>query len=111
MSELVEIVAREIGHTFASLVSGNNQPVMSGDPRDRLQPHIRRRFDDACNEATLATLRAIEGAGYKVVGREATGEMTAAMLENVVDQMGVEPSYLWQAAFDAAPTVGGGDNG
>lgn len=105
MSELVEIVAREIGHTFASLVSGNNQPVMSGDPRDRLQPHIRRRFDDACNEATLAALRAIEGAGYKVVGREATEEMLEVLKS--WDSEGY--AGIWDAAFDAAPTVGGGE--
>ena len=111
MSELVEIVAREIGHTFASLVSGNNQPVMSGDPRDRLQPHIRRRFDDACNEATLAALRAIEGAGYKVVGREATEEMVNAIDYAILTGAIDDDQRIWQAAFDAAPTVGGGDNG
>lgn len=32
---------------FAPMVSGNNQPCMSGDPRDRLHSHIRRQFDDA----------------------------------------------------------------
>jgi hypothetical protein len=32
---------------FAPLVSGNSQPCMSGDPRDRLYPHTRRQFDDA----------------------------------------------------------------
>lgn len=31
---------------FASLVSGNNMPCMSGDPRDRLHAHERRRYDD-----------------------------------------------------------------
>mgnify|MGYP006921311973 CR=1 FL=1 len=30
---------------FAPLVSGNNMPSMSGDNRDRLHPHIRRRYD------------------------------------------------------------------
>jgi hypothetical protein len=32
---------------FASLVSRNNQPCMSGDPRDRLNSLDRRAFDDA----------------------------------------------------------------
>lgn len=32
---------------FAPLVSRNNQPCMSGDPRDRLHSHVRRVFDDA----------------------------------------------------------------
>lgn len=38
---------------FAGLISGNNQPCMSGDMRDRINPHTRRRFDDATQ--TLAT--------------------------------------------------------
>ena len=33
--------------SFTALVSGNNMPCMSGDGRDRMHPHIRRRFDDA----------------------------------------------------------------
>lgn len=38
---------------FVPLIVGHNQPCMSGDMRDRLHPHQRRRFDDACK--TLAT--------------------------------------------------------
>ena len=34
-------------NVFAGLVSGNNQPCMSGDMRDRMHPPVRRRFDDA----------------------------------------------------------------
>jgi len=37
---------------FAALVSGNFQPCMSGDARDRLPPHTRRRFDDATHTLT-----------------------------------------------------------
>lgn len=37
---------------FAALVSGNFQPCMSGDARDRLHPHIRRRFDAATHTLT-----------------------------------------------------------
>jgi hypothetical protein len=41
---------------FATFVSGNKQPCMSGDPRDRLHPHQRRWFDDAMREVA-ATIR------------------------------------------------------
>ena len=39
---------------FAALVSGNFQPCMSGDARDRLPPHTRRRFDAATHTLTQA---------------------------------------------------------
>jgi len=38
-----------IGYSFALVVSGNNQPHMSGDPRMRIPPIKRRHFDDACD--------------------------------------------------------------
>ena len=41
---------------FAPLVSGNNMPDMSGDARNRLLPHVRRRFDDAM-QAIAAAIR------------------------------------------------------
>lgn len=41
---------------FAALVSGNNMPHMSGDPRARLHPGQRRRLNDAAR-AALAALR------------------------------------------------------
>lgn len=41
---------------FASLVSRNNMPCMSGDPRDRLHSHVRRSFDDA-TDALAAAIR------------------------------------------------------
>jgi len=41
---------------FAALVSGNNMPHMSGDPRARLHPGQRRRLNDA-SRAALAALR------------------------------------------------------
>lgn len=46
---------------FAPLVSGNNMPCMSGDPRDRLFPHLRRRFDDATRALAAAIRKAKEG--------------------------------------------------
>lgn len=45
---------------FAALVSGNRQPCMSGDARDRLHPPTRRAFDDAT--ASLASaIRSLKG--------------------------------------------------
>lgn len=56
---------------FAALVSGNFQPCMSGDARDRLPVHIRRRFDAATD--TLAhEIRAIDPAAFRG-GDDATG--------------------------------------
>lgn len=49
-----EEVAEAIGYYFGTLVSRNPQPDMSGDPRAKLQPHIRRRFDSAAREAAQA---------------------------------------------------------
>ena len=45
---------------FAPLVSRNNQPCMSGDPRDRLHSHTRRDFDDATS-ALAAAIRGRKG--------------------------------------------------
>lgn len=50
-------------NVFAGLVSGNNQPCMSGDMRDRMHPPVRRRFDYATRTLaqsirTLATEQA-----------------------------------------------------
>ena len=45
---------------FAPLVSGNRQPCMSGDGRDRLHTHVRRDFDDATS-SLAAAIRAIGG--------------------------------------------------
>jgi len=56
-----EDVARVIGDHFAVLVSRNPQPDMSGDPRAKLQPHIRRRFDNCEAEAAQAVLLLFEG--------------------------------------------------
>lgn len=47
-------------NAFAMLVSGNNQPCMSGDARDRLTPQKRRDFDDATHSLATA-IRAMKG--------------------------------------------------
>lgn len=51
-----------LASNFASLVSGNNMPDMSGDNRNGLHPHVRRRFDDVMN-AIAAAIRALSDAG------------------------------------------------
>lgn len=56
--------------------------------------------------AALATLRAIEGAGYKVVGRDMTWPMRKAVLDATSFTQAPTTDTIWQAAFDAAPTVG-----
>lgn len=43
---------------FASLVSRNNMPDMSGDPRNRMHSHTRRDFDDA-TDALASEIRAL----------------------------------------------------
>lgn len=55
---------------FASLVSGNNQPCMSGNPADRLHPPQRRKFDDA-TAALAEAIRALDPAAIvKGAGRD-----------------------------------------
>ncbi len=49
-----------IGYRFACVVSGNNQPHMSGDPRNRLPPIRRRMFDDACDDLADEILKAFQ---------------------------------------------------
>lgn len=48
-----------IGKTLASFVSGNNQPDMSGDDRNRIRhPHIRERYDRSCVKLAAEILAA-----------------------------------------------------
>ena len=79
MSELVEIVARAMA-----------------ERRVNFHP-------DGFRQDALAALRAIDGAGYKVVGREATEGMLEALKS--WDSEGY--AGIWDAAFDAAPLRGG----
>ncbi|WP_394659941.1 hypothetical protein [uncultured Novosphingobium sp.] len=39
---------------FVSLITGENMPCMSGDARDKLNPHKRRQFDDATRDLATA---------------------------------------------------------
>lgn len=61
LDQMVERGARAIGYHFAALVSGNNMPHMSGDPRARISPAKRRQFDDCANEAARACILAALG--------------------------------------------------
>lgn len=84
MSAAEDALVELIEWHFAALVSGNNMPHMSGDPRARLHPGQRRRLNDAAR-AALAALRAarpdvaavLDGAAV-AVPRVATAEMVAA---------------------------------
>lgn len=57
---LVERVKDAIGYQMAAVVSRNNQPHMSGDPRNRIPPALRRIFDESVRDAALAAIRAME---------------------------------------------------
>ncbi len=56
--ELLELIKTRIGYAMASVVSGNNQPDMSGDPRNRLSPLRRRHFDEAVEYAAEGAIEA-----------------------------------------------------
>lgn len=52
-----------IGKTLASFVSGNNQPDMSGDDRNRIRhPHLRERYDRSCERLAGEILAAVSTA-------------------------------------------------
>jgi hypothetical protein len=46
---------------FASLITGDRMPCMSGDGRDKMMPHKRRYFDDATRDLATA-IRALTDA-------------------------------------------------
>lgn len=54
-----EHIIELIGYRFGALVSGNNMPHMSGDPRARIPQHRRRHFDDACADCADEILKAL----------------------------------------------------
>lgn len=99
-----EAVAHELGYRFATLVSGNNQPHMSGDPRARLLPHIRRRFDEACDETAdtiLSLLRPAEpieaeGVGEPVAWRASTHD---EIIKRLMANVGMPNSQSLYSAF------------
>lgn len=61
-------LGRYIAKSMASEVSGNRQPCMSGDNRDRLHEHVRHRFDRTCETVAseiLKDLAAQQSAGAR----------------------------------------------
>lgn len=59
----------------------------------------------------LGILRAIEGTGYKVVGKTCTQDQWEAIGAFVPDPTAFCFHELWEIAFNAADTFGGEDNG
>lgn len=59
-----EEIAELIGRRMASLISGNNQPDMSGDPRARIIGTRRRWYDEACLELADQILSGIKNNDY-----------------------------------------------
>jgi len=92
---------------FAALVSGNNMPHMSGDPRARLHPGQRRRLNDAAR-AALAALRQHRPDVAAVLDGEAVAvpvEPTEAMLD-AMGEMHMpfgEMRAAWDGALAASP--------
>lgn len=58
--EMQDEIANIIGYHMAALVSRDNMPHMSGDPRNRIPAHLRRRFDEACQEAANRIVEALK---------------------------------------------------
>lgn len=50
-------LATYIGKSLASHVSGNRMPCMSGDDRERIPEHIRRRYDGTCESVAANILK------------------------------------------------------
>lgn len=54
--DVVRGIAQIVSYHLVSVVSGDSQPHMSGDQRNRIPPVRRRHFDDGCAEAAKAIL-------------------------------------------------------
>ena len=67
MTDRLEAVARAVAYHMASVVARNNQPHMSGDPRERVPASLRREFDDGCLEAARAAIAALDAGGWRPI--------------------------------------------
>lgn len=108
MTLTMDQLAEAIRDTFVPLIIGHNQPCMSGDMRDRLHAHQRRRYKDACDTAARAVLAAIEAQGYAVVPKDPTKEMvdagSAAIQSNGFVETATELGYA--VMLQSAPKIG-----
>jgi hypothetical protein len=59
-------IADMIGYYLAAVVSGNNQPDMSGDPRKRIPAARRRHFDDSCRACAQAIAEVVRAPAQAV---------------------------------------------
>ncbi len=84
-----EAIARIIGYHCASIVSGNNMPDMSGDPRKRIQPARRRQFDAACEHAAdaILALPCADEAAIRADQREIDAKVADASARDAVEQI------------------------
>lgn len=104
--KLIEAMELAIGYSMASLVSSNNMPDMSGDPRKRMPPHLRKRFDQrvrvAAEEALAAYRRHQVEAGIVEVQWERDYGIADAYVRGYVWSMENWPATLTQAKKAAA---------
>lgn len=93
-----------IGKTLAGFVSGNNQPDMSGDDRERIRhPHIRQRYDRAC-EALAAEILSGRPGAFSFVPAKPTEAMWAAYRAAQADH--ASAAEIWEAMILAAKAGG-----
>lgn len=93
--EIVETMARAIYDHAASSPKGQPDWDEAGDD---MQEWVKDHTRDA--------IRALESAGYRIVGREHTKEMAVAILYGCLHSDVPTAATIWQAAFDAAPLYG-----
>ena len=100
--DLVEIMARAIDPSSWRVM--DRELAMAERRGPVADPEKFKAQISMCTARNV--LRAIEGAGMKVVGRDATEEMIDAMGEAYETSDRGDPD-IWQAAFDAALAFGG----
>ena len=58
-AQLRQDLIDRVGYRFASVISGDNMPHASGDPRRRIQGTRRRWFDEACTDVVDMIIAAL----------------------------------------------------
>lgn len=103
-----EELAETIGRSIACMVSGNNMPHMSGDPRNRLSPLKRRHFDEACDNAAEAVLARLRSPAESIDQQLEDAGKAAIAIRNELDRTRADRDYQadlatrWKAQFDSA---------